>query len=135
MTVALCVTLALPGVVDINVDVPASRIPLATIASAAARTSESVTLSESGSSYSNPWAGWRLSAGIGPSLLDKARQSEPLQVTGMLPEQTGDGNAYKLPLFINENNSGLTKNLTLMHKYHTSMWTCSPPPSLDDACG
>ena len=46
MTVALCVTLALPGVVDINVDVPASRIPLATIASAAARTSESVTLSE-----------------------------------------------------------------------------------------
>jgi hypothetical protein len=38
-------------------------------------------------------------------------------VTRMLPEQTGDGNAYKLRLFMNENNSGLTKNLTLMHKY------------------
>ena len=76
-----------------------------------------MTLSEKWFQLFQPMGGWRLSAGIGPSLLDKARQSEQLQVTRMLPEQTGDGNAYELPLLMNENNSGLTKNLTLMHKY------------------
>ena len=76
-----------------------------------------MTLSEKWFRLFQPMGVWRLSAGIDPSLEDKARQSEQLQVTRMLPEQTGDGNAYKLRLFMNENDSGLTKNLTLMHKY------------------